>query len=162
MKRVMVGVIFCGLLGSGLAVAEPAAGGVKEQNCAEMFKAVLPLPTKFGELMTSVSDGMMAHAKWVGQGKDAASKAEAATLTKVAQDHAAVATQMKKIVADMEAGTKLKAAPHDMSKADPKAGEMMLKQAALEREMAAMMIKHAEQTEKTVQEMSKGAPHAAK
>jgi hypothetical protein len=58
----------------------------------------------------------------------------------------------------MEAAGKLTPAPHDTSKADPKMGEQWMKQAAVEREMAAMMIKHADDTDKMLKEMAKGAP----
>ena len=136
------------------AAAAPAApAGMPTMNYAEMAKAALPLPTKFAELMTAVSEGMTAHGAWVGAGKDKASKDEAASFKKLAADHKALATAAKKAATDMEAATKLAPAPHDMTKADPKGGEHALATAKLEREMAALMIKHAEETEKMVAAM---------
>lgn len=143
------------------AKAAPAAdANIKMEDCAAMVRGLIPLPTKFGELMTTVADGMDGHAAWVGASKDKAAKAEAASMKKLGKDHRDVATLMKKIVADMEAGGKLSPAPHDMSKADPKMGEGMMKQAALEREMAALMIKNADETDKMLKEMAKGGPAA--
>ncbi|MSP60732.1 MAG: hypothetical protein EXR72_10395 [Myxococcales bacterium] len=137
-----------------VAAGAPAApAGIQTMNCAEMAKATLPLPAKFVELMTAVSEGMTAHAAWVGAGKDKASKDEAASFKKLAADQKAVAAATKKVVTDMEAATKLAPAPHDMTKADPKGGERALATAKLEREMAALMIKHAEDTEKMVAAM---------
>jgi hypothetical protein len=125
-------------------------------DCGAMMASVMPLPTKFSELMTAVADGMDGHAAWVGASKDKSAKAEAAAMKKLAKDHRAVAAQMKKIIADMEAASKLGTVPHDMSKADPKMGEGMSKQVTLEREMAALMIKHADETDKMLKEMAKG------
>jgi hypothetical protein len=155
-----------GFGGRALAADKPAAaaGSMKTENCGAMMKSLVPLPTKFAELMQAVTDGMTAHANWIAQGKDPAAKAEAAAMKKIALDHQAVMNDVKKAAADMEAAGTLQPAPHDMSKMDPKQmGEMMMKQATLEREMAALMVKHADDTEKAVKEMSKAAPqHASK
>jgi hypothetical protein len=141
------------------AMAAPgAAANMKVEDCPAMMRSLVPLPTKLGELMMAVADGMDGHAAWVGASKDKGAKSEAAAMKKIAKDHRDVATQTKKIVADMEAAGKLTPAPHDTSKVDPKMGEQLMKQAALEREMAAMMIKHADDTDKMLKEMAKGAP----
>lgn len=134
--------------------ASPSSAHVVD--CGEMMKSIIPLPTKFGELMTAVAEGLNGHAAWMAASKDKSAKKEAAILKKLAKKHAGVATLMKKIVADMEEGTKVGPVPHDMAKADPKGPEGMLKQATLEREMAALMIKHAEETEKMVKAMAAG------
>ena len=141
--------------------APAAAGNMQVEDCPATMRDLVPLPTKFGELMTAVAEGMNTHAAWVGASKDKAAKAEASAMKKLAKDHLAVAAQMKKIVADLEAGGKLTPAPHDLTKADPKMGEEYAKEAALEREMAALMIKHADETDKILKEMAKG-PSAAK
>ncbi len=144
---------------AAMAKGAPAAdGNMKTEDCAAMMRSLVPLPAKFAELMTAVADDMDGHAAWVGSSKDKTAKAEAAAMKKLGKDHREVATQMKKIVADMEAGGKLAPAPHDMTKADPKMGERLMKQASLEREMAALMIKNADETDRMLKEMAKGGP----
>jgi hypothetical protein len=145
-----------GFAAPAFAADKPAAEAnpnMKTEDCGSMMKAVLPLPTKFAELMTVVAENMEGHATWVGASKDKAAKAEAASMKKIGKDHRDVANSLKKVIADMEAAGKLTAAPHDMSKMDPKMGEMAMKQVALERELAAMMTKHADETEKMMKEM---------
>jgi hypothetical protein len=166
MKRVaLVGVVIAGFAAPVFAdkpADKPAAEAnpnMKMEDCGAMMKSVIPLPTKFAELMTAVADGMDGHAAWVGASKDKNAKAEAAAMKKLAKDHRDVAKQMAKIVADMEAGGKLGPAPHDMSKMDPKMAESGMKQIALEREMAALMTKHADETEKMMKDMA-GGGHA--
>jgi len=155
-----VAVMAIGLGGYALAGDK---GGMKTENCGAMMKSLVPLPTKFAELMQAVTDGMTAHANWIGQGKDAAAKAEATAIKKIAADHQTMANDAKKAAADMEAASTLAPAPHDMSKMDPKQmADSMMKQASLEREMAALMVKHADETEKAVKDMQKGQQHAQK
>lgn len=125
-------------------------------NCGEKVKSMIPLPTKFEELMTAVSDNFSAHAETMSKSTDKGAREEAKAFRKLANEHRAVANQMKKIIKSMEAAGKLSAVPHDMSKPDPKSGDAMLNQAKLEREMAALMIKNADETEKQVATM-KGA-----
>lgn len=131
-------------------------GNMKEENCGAMMKSLVPLPTKFAELMTAVADGFDAHAAWVAMGKDANAKAEADALKKISKDHRALAAAAKQAATNMEAAGKLAPALHDTSKMDgKKMGEMIMKQATLEKEMAALMVKHAEDMEKMVAEMPK-------
>jgi NDP-sugar pyrophosphorylase family protein len=154
MKKTMMTTMMFLAMTSVVAAAEttttPTSGMV---NCGEKMKALIPLPTKFEELMTSVSDNMNAHATAMNASTDKNAKAEAHVFKKLADDHRVVAHQMKKIIKDMEAAGKLAPAPHDMMKSDPKHGEAMLNQAKLEREMAALMVKDAEETEKMVEAM---------
>jgi hypothetical protein len=144
----------------GAKAAPAAAAEAKGEDYPAMMRNLVPLPTKFSELMTSVAANMDAQAAALATSKDKACKAEAASMKKLAKDHQTVAAQMKKIAADMEAAGKLTPGVHDMSKPDPKMGEMMMKQTALEREMAAMMVKNADETDKMLKEMAKGAPAA--
>ena len=141
------------MVGTVEAKSKKAASTIKQEDCGAMMKSLIPLPTKFGELMTSAANGLEGHVAWVSSSKDPAAIAEAAALKTVVQDHREVAALMKKIVTDLETASKIAPAPHDMSKADPKGPEMMMKQAAQEKEMAALMLKHAEDTEKMVQAM---------
>ncbi len=158
MKRIVISAcLFLTAFGIANAVdtttTTTTTGTIKTENCGEMMKGLIPLPTKFEELMTAVSEGMSNHAAWMKKSTDKNAKTEAKMLTTLAQDHMAVAHQMKKIIKDMETASTMAPAPHDMSKADPKSNEMMLKQAKLEREMAALMLKHADDTEKMVADM---------
>ncbi len=162
MKRsvaVMVLALGLGVIVTKATAGKPAkaASTMKEENCGAMMKSLVPLPTKFAELMTAVADGMTAHANWIAGNKDPKAQTEATNIKKIAQDHRDMAAAAKKAAADMEAAGTMAPAMHDMSKMDQKAmADSMMKQAALEKEMANMMLKHAEETEKQVQAMSKG------
>lgn len=159
MKHFAMVAFVVGMMGFGVrsdAGTAAAGGNMKEENCGAMMKSMVPLPTKFAELMTAVADGLDAHAAWMGMSKDANGKAEADTLKKISKDHRALAAAAKQAAADMDAAGKLAPTMHDMSKMDgKKMGDMMMKQAALEKEMAALMVKHAEDTEKMVANMPK-------
>ncbi len=134
----------------GAPAAAPAAPA-----CGAMMKQMAALPNKFSELMTAIADGQAGHAAML-TGKDAASVAEAAAMKKVAQDHRDLSAAAKKAATDMEAMGTLAAVPNE-PKPDAKGLEMMQKGATLEKEMAAMMVKHAEETEKMIAQM-KAAP----
>ena len=136
-----------------MAAAEPA-----KPSCGAMMKSLSALPNKFAELMTAIADGQAGHAAML-TGKDAASMAEAAAMKKISQDHRDIGAAAKKAAADMEAAGTLAAAPNE-PKPDAKAIEGMQKGATLEREMAAMMVKHAEDTEKMIAQMKAAAPAA--
>ena|SRR5688572_11080530 len=166
MKRLAIAVLGLGAFGVLVATATaapPAAkGGAKEENCGAMMKSLVPLPTKFAELMTAVADGQTAHANWVGMSKDPKATAEATAVKKIADDHRALAAAAKKTAADMEAASTLQPVAHDKTKMDPKAmQDSMTKQIALEREMANMMLKHADESEKMMKEMHAAAPAPA-
>jgi hypothetical protein len=167
MKRLgFAAVLGLGVFGVWAATATagpPAAkGGAKEENCGAMMKQTAALPKKFAELMTAVTDGMTAHANWAAMNKDPKSQAEAAAMKKIADDHRALAAAATKAASDMEAAGTLQPAPHDRSKMDPKAmADQMTKQIALEREMANMMLKHADEGEKMMKEMTAAAPAPA-
>ena len=134
----------------GGAAAAPAM-----KSCGQMMKEAAALPTKFAELMTAIADGQNGHIAML-TGKDAASTAEAAALKKVAQDHRDLAAAAKKAAADMEAMGTLAPVPNE-AKPDAKGIEGMTKQIALEKEMANMMLKHAEEGEKMMAAMKAGA-----
>jgi hypothetical protein len=165
MKRalIVVGV----LLGMGALAVQAVAGEKKtttaapaKPSCGAMMKQLAALPAKFTELMTAVADGQAGHAAML-TGKDAASTAEAAALKKISQDHRDLATAAKKAQTDMEAAGSLAPVPNE-PKPDAKALEQMQKTAALEKEMAAMMVKHAEDTEKMIAQMKGATPASAK
>jgi hypothetical protein len=158
----VVGVVAVGCL--GMLVGTQASAGdkkgsvstVKEENCGAMIKGMVPLPTKFAELMTAVADTQAQHASWVGMGKDPASQAEATAMRKLAEDHRTMATDAKKVATDMEAASTMRPAPHDRAKMDQKAmTEAMSRQIRLEREMASLMMKDADETERRLTEMNK-------
>lgn len=113
------------------------------------------LAAKYGELMTVMAESLEAHASWMGATiKDKAAKADADVMTKLAQDYRTAAANMKKMVAHLDEGRKMAPSPHDMSKADPKTPERVLKMAALAREAAALLTKFAGENEAMIQAMS--------
>ncbi|HLG19662.1 MAG TPA: hypothetical protein VI895_07600 [Bdellovibrionota bacterium] len=157
MKIIASTFLVLALVGVASAEEQPATKTMtttKMENCGEMIQSLIPLPTKFEELMTAVADGFEMHANWMATSTDKNAKAEGSHLKKLAADHRKVANQMSRIINDMEKSAKMKPAPHDMSTADPKAGEVMMKRAKLEREMAALMIQDAEKTEKMIATMN--------
>jgi hypothetical protein len=164
MKRMMMVAVLVGGV-AALAVADkkgkPAASNIKTEDCGAMMKANMVYPAKFAEFMTALADTMDAHVAWIGKSSDKNAQAEATAMKKVVADHRALAAAAKTCVTDMEAASKLAPAPHDMSKMDPKMMEMMMKTTALEKEMGAMMVKHAEESEKHMQEMQKSQQHAS-
>ena len=131
-----------------------AAAAPAGPSCGVMMKNLAPIPAKFAELMTAVAEGQTAHVAML-TGKDAATVAEAAEMKKIAQDHRDMGAAAKKASTEMESAGSLAQVPNE-PKPDAKGMEHMLKTAALEKEVAAMMVKHAEETEKMVQQM-KGA-----
>ncbi len=154
-----------GLVGVSMLAAGHAFAGDKKADkkgtttaaapampaCGPMMKSLAALPAKFAELMTAVADGQAAHAAML-TGKDAASVAEAATMKKLSQDHRDLAAAAKKASTDMDAAGSLAPVANE-PKPDAKGIEHMQKSASLEKEFAAMMVKHAEDTEKMIAQM---------
>jgi hypothetical protein len=159
MKRALIVALVAGAgLVSGLAAADKKGGDKKgaaaapaKPSCGQMMKETAALPRKFAEFMNALAEGANAHAAML-TGKDAASVAEAAAMKKVAADHKALADAATKTANDMEAMGTLAAVPNE-PKPDAKAMEMMTRNNALEKEMANMMLKHAEDMEKKMAEM---------
>jgi hypothetical protein len=145
---------------AGKATTEKAAAGGEPGNvmpCGDMIKNHVIFPTKMAELMTAIADNLEGHAKWMGTVKGSKeAKAEADALRKIAKDHRDLAAAMKKAAATMEKASSIAPAPHDMKTMDPKAGESMMKQAALEKEIGGMMQKDASEMEKMVKGMAAG------
>jgi hypothetical protein len=143
---------------SSPAPAAPAAAepGTK-MTCGQMMASKAALPSKMAELMTAVADSVEAHAKWTGT-KDKMAKAEHDMLMKVAKDHRAVAKQYTAIAATMTKAKDLQQAPHDPKTADmAKMAELTQKQITLAREMAALMTKDADESEKMLASMKSGS-----
>jgi Skp family chaperone for outer membrane proteins len=165
MNRLALLAVLVLALGTRASAADkPAAAAdpnVKMEDCGAYMQTLIPLPTKFAELMSAVADGMDAHVAWVSASKDKSAKAEAGLMKKLAKDHRDLASGAKKVITRLEEGKKLGPAPHDMTKMDPKMGELAMKQASFERELAALLIKHADETEKMMKAMAAGhAGHA--
>jgi hypothetical protein len=164
MKRVVVMglLVVSAMIGSqalaGDKKSDKKAGGppaAPQPSCGAMMKSLAPLPAKFSELMTAIADGQAGHAAML-TGKDAATVAEATELKKIMQDHRDMAAMAKKTATEMEAAGSLAPAPNE-PKPDAKALDHMMKTVALEKEMAAMMVKDAEETEKRIEKMKGGA-----
>ena len=130
------------------ATTEPGS----QMTCGQMMASKAVMPQKMSELLTNVADNLEAHAKWVGT-KDKAAKAENDQLIKVAKEHRAIAASMKKTAETMQKGKDLAQAPHDMKTMDPKMAEGMTRQIALEREMASLLQKDADDAEKHLSSM---------
>ena len=135
------------------APAPAMAEAGPKMSCGQMMEAKSALPAKMSEMLTSVADGLEMHAKWASSTKPG--KAEHDTLMKLSKDHRQMAASMKKTSEEMVKAKTLASVQHDMTKMDPKMGEVMGKQIALEREMASMMMKDADESEKMMQAMAK-------
>ncbi len=136
------------------APAAAAAAMPEHMTCGQMMAAESAMPAKMNELMTAIADGMEMHAKWSGTANKVA-KGEHDAMMKIAKDHRQMGAMMKSTSEEMMKQKNLASAPHDMKAMDPKMGETMTKQVTLEREMATMMMKDADETEKAVQMMAK-------
>lgn len=145
------------------AKAEPAkAEAAKpEMSCMQVMAAKMPMVEKFGALMAAHAESMEMHAKWVGT-KDKAAKAESAMLKKMAKYHRDMAALAQKIHADMAKGKDMAMAPHDPKTMDPKAGEVMAKSLAVQKEFISLMQKDVEMMEKMMAAPKAGGSAGAK
>lgn len=135
-------------------MAPAAKPMMAEKTCGQWMSEKAELPSKMGELMGAVAEGTEAHAKWVGTSKDKAARAESAMMMKMAKDQRTMATMSTKMAEQMMKAKDMASVPHDMSKMDPKVTEIMTRMAKLDREMAALLMKDAEQIEARLTQMS--------
>lgn len=141
------------------AAAAPTTATEPGSNmtCGQWAASKAPLPAKLGELMTAIADNLEFHAKWTGT-KDKAAKAEHDMLMKMAKDHRAIGKMSTDISNGMTKAKDMAQATHDPKTMDgAKMAEMQLKQIKLQREMAQMMMKDADEAEKMLSSMKAGA-----
>lgn len=156
MKRTMTLVVACMTSSIGFA-AEQAA----EKTCGQVLKEKSALPTKFHEFMTALSDMFDGHAQWMEATKTKEGKAEAKALHKIAKMHRDLGATAKKIATEMASHEDLAAVAHDPKTMDPKLGEIIAKSAALQKEMANMMLKDVAETEQMMAAMKAPAQKPA-
>jgi len=139
---------------SGALLAAPSFAATKAgETCADKLAAQAPLASKSADVLSKAADVWTAHAQWIGTGADA--KPERDALTKVASDYRDSAAQLRKLSQTVAATKDVKGAPHDSSSGEAaRVGELMKDQAKAQKELAAMLQKDAEKTEKAASQMS--------
>lgn len=132
----------------GGATADPA-----EQTCGQEIAASAEVPQKWGELMAHVAGNMEWHADWVGTGS-AEAKREHDALLRVATEYRAMAAAGGRGAAAMRAMKDVPPAPHDRAKMDRAAqARYMRAKIKMQREFAALLIRHAEESEQALAEL---------
>ncbi|MGQ0506009.1 MAG: hypothetical protein ACT4TC_11905 [Myxococcaceae bacterium] len=136
--------------GGSMAKAAPK----DEITCGQWMASKAPLPAKLGELMASIADNMDSHAKWTSASKDKNAKKEVEIVSKVAKTHRDLGTNYTRLSEEMTKHKDLPAVQHDPKAMDmAKMTEGMTKQIKLQREMAQMIIKDADEAEAHLNQM---------
>jgi len=129
----------------------PAAAA--EQTCGQELAASAEVPQKWGALMEHVAGNMEWHAGWVGTGSPAA-KREHDALLRVATDYRAMAAAAARAATAMTGMKDLEPVPHDRSKLDRAAqARWMRAKIKMQREFAALLVQHAEDSDKALAEL---------
>lgn len=124
-----------------------------EQTCGEEMAASADVPRRWEALMNHVATNMEWHAAWVGVASPAATR-EHDALLEVAGAYRAMASAAARAAAAMEAMKDLPPAPHDPSRID-RAGQArwMRDKIEMQRAFAALLVRHAEESEQALAEM---------
>jgi hypothetical protein len=111
------------------------------------------VPRLWQALMNHVAGNMERHATWVGTGS-AAARRENHAMMQVAREYRAMADAAGRAAAAMTAMNELPPAPHDPARLD-RAGQArwMRAKIKMQRELAAMLERHARESEKALTEL---------
>ena len=138
----------------GPAPVPPAA----ERTCGEELASDAEVPRAWAALMRHVATNMDAHARWVGDATPAA-RAECDALAGVAAGYRAMAEAADGAAAAMVAMRALPAAPHDPARLDrPALAAWMREKIALQRAFAALVLRHADDSEAALSEIEASRP----
>jgi hypothetical protein len=112
------------------------------------------VPRKWGALMEHVAGNMEWHAEWVGTGTPAA-KRERDALIRVAAEYRAMAAAGARAATAMADMHDLEPVPHDRAAVDRAAqGRWMRAKIEMQREFAALLIRHAEDSEQALADLA--------
>jgi hypothetical protein len=125
----------------------------EEQTCGEELAAAAEVHEKWRELMLHVAGNLTSHSAWVGTGSEAARR-EHLALLEVAREYHAMADAGGRAAAAMRAMEDLPPAPHDPAKIDHRAqARWMRTKIAMQREFAALLTRHAEESERALAQL---------
>jgi len=145
-------------LGFGMAMSpvvdsREQAQSAEEPTCGQELAASAEVPERWQELMNHVATNMEWHAGWVGSASIPA-KREHDGLLRVAGEYRAMATAAGRAATSMKALHDLSVAPHDPSKiARAAQAHWMRAKIRMQREFAALLLRHADESEKALAQM---------
>jgi hypothetical protein len=123
-----------------------------EPTCGQELAASAVVPEKIGELMRHVAQNLRAHAAWVGDETPAA-EAEQTAMSSVADCYQGIADAAARAAVTMLGCSSLGPAPHDPMRFDrPAFALWMREKIRLQRELAALLVHHAEMSERGLAE----------
>lgn len=134
----------------------------EEETCGREIAAAAEVPVKWQALMDHVATNMEAHARWVGSASAAAQR-ERAALSKVARSYRAMAASAGQAADAMRAMRDLPPAPHDSARLDLEGQtKWMRAKIQMQRDFAALLLRHAEESEKALEKQRAAAGKAGK
>lgn len=126
-----------------------------DQTCGQELAASAEIPEKWQALMDHVAANMEAHAAWVGTASGAAQREHQAML-RVAAQYRAMAAAAGRAATEMRTMKDLEAAPHDPRGIDrPAQARWMRAKIEMQRELAAVIIRHADESERALAELER-------
>jgi hypothetical protein len=122
----------------------------EEQTCGQEMASSAEVPRLLQALMNHVAANMEWHAQWVGA-RSTPARRERDGLLRVAREYRAMAAAADRAATAMNAMNGLAPAPHDAARFD-RAGQARWMQAKIrmQRELAAMLERHARDSEKAL------------
>jgi hypothetical protein len=133
--------------------------GEAEETCGQELARDAEVPESLSRLMAHVVKNMDAHARWVGASP--AGAREQAALERVATAYRALAAAAAQAAAAMRDMKDLPPAPHDPTKWDRAAqARWMREKIALQRDFAALILRHAQASEAALAALEAPSPPA--
>ena len=125
----------------------------EELTCGMELAQNADVPEKLGALMSHVAENLEAHARWVGAASEPAKREHDAMLA-VAAAYRAIGTAGRDAAQLMRSLASLPPAPHDPAARDLAAFTAWMKaKVALQREVAAMLLEHADLSERALRQL---------
>ncbi len=124
----------------------------QEETCGQELAASAVVPEQFAALFRHVAVNLRDHAAWVGAAS-ASAKREHDAMLDVAHGYDAMSVDAQRTASLMRTLDNLPAAPHDPERLDrEKFLAWMKTKIELQRGLAGMLLEHAEQSERVLQE----------
>jgi hypothetical protein len=128
-----------------------------EDTCGQELAAGAVVPEQLGALFKHVAENLREHAAWVGTTTTDAKREHDAMLA-TAENYELISAKSEQAASAMRALEKLPAAQHDASKLDrQKLAAWMKKKVELQRKLASVLLAHAEQSQRVLDELTTGA-----
>ena len=124
-----------------------------EDTCGQELAAGASVPEQLGTLFKHVAENLRDHAAWVGT-TTADAKREHDAMLATAESYELISAKSQQAAAAMRALEQLPAVPHDASKLDrQKLAASMKKKVELQRKLASVLLEHAEQSQRVLEEL---------